>query len=281
MRIITSKTRRKLEEPPEWPFTINWDSDQSYGLQCWLPLGIPIGTGLTELDLAKGNRSFTVVGATRVPSQQGWCRSFNGSSDYIELASAIFTAVPLTITAWYHARQAETADLIIAGISRAATSVEGFWLTHGGSILDDNLRAQTANSTINSANATPPPRLGQWNLGVASFGPTTGTDRAASSNGLPFATNTTNRTPANLDRTTIGAAFTVAGTRGSFFNGMLRDLRFYDRQILDQAESYYLFDLRTRFELYYPLWRRSFFFPPAAAAATGKPWHYYYQQLSA
>lgn len=138
----------------------------------------------------------------------------------LRYAAAMATAVPLTMAAWGKTSVTGSQQYML-GLFRAAaaTDRDNFALRISGSNevaaqTCDNAAASTAlSSTTISANT--------WFHAAAVF--TSATDRAAFLNGGGKGTNATSRTPAGIDRTSIGLQDNAAANR-AFANGGTGDL---------------------------------------------------------
>ena len=151
----------------------------------------------------------------------------SGSSQYLECATTPITAVDLTISAWIKPETAIAS--VIAGIFDDAGDLNWFALRIGGA--GPGIQAAASNTTENAAVTSTNVAAGVWQHACATFGPAAGTDRAAYLNGAGKGTNTTNRTPAGLDRVTIGAR--GSATRTSYFDGLIAEVTIWSAQLND------------------------------------------------
>lgn len=151
-------------------------------------------------------------------------RQFNGSSDVLELASAaIVTAYPFTISAWFHLDQLPSTagdEMAIFQIDDGTGNLN-FWTLRADDTADklqfnSRLNGGTVGvaETANSVSAT----AWQHAFVIAA----SATDRTAVLNGDTGneGTDTSNVTPASIDRTQIGRQ----GVQNNFFDGRLAEV---------------------------------------------------------
>lgn len=80
--------------------------------------------------------------------------SFNGSSDYLRIASALgITGTTFTMAAWFRTDQL-TADRAFAGLINVAGDGDGHWLSVAGTLASDPLQAGSVNQGVGSATST-------------------------------------------------------------------------------------------------------------------------------
>lgn len=119
------------------------------------------------------------------------------SSQYLEIASAVLSAVEITMACWYNVSSLATSQaLMCIGNSGAG---DRFELLINGST---NIQATAATSSAATASSSTAPSTGVWQHACGVF--TSATSRAAFLNGGGKGTNATNRTPSGVNQTAIG-----------------------------------------------------------------------------
>jgi hypothetical protein len=146
------------------------------------------------------------------------------SSQFLELGSAVLTAVPITMACWAKAT-ALTGGMMNLG-------------TPGGSKHSFNMSIETADGTLKveasgntSADAfsTTPVIAGAWTHCCGVFA--SATSRSAYVNGGSKGTNTTSKTPNAPTSTLIGAHY--AAVRDEFFGGNLAEVAIWNAALTD------------------------------------------------
>lgn len=143
-------------------------------------------------------------------------RSFNGSSDILEISSTPVTASPLSISCWFYPLST-AADRSLITVYDGNISVDSFGL---GLNTSDQVQAGVAASGSTSLAATTATvSTNNWYHAGGVFA--SSTSRSAYLNGANKATNTESRTPSGVDRIAVGAInLTVIGFY-SGFNGYI------------------------------------------------------------
>ena len=142
-------------------------------------------------------------------------RTFNGTNDSIEAASAPVTAVPLTIAAWANPTSAVGRSIVSIGVSAGTSRFMLFMNTTG-------IQAAAIESGTNAAsNGTTPLPINQWSHCAAVF--ESNTSRTAYFNGTAATPNTTSSIPLGLNRLNIGARY-GAGVLGAYFPGAIAEV---------------------------------------------------------
>lgn len=158
-------------------------------------------------------------------------QDLDGSTSYIEATSAVVTAVPLTIAAWFNPDSATVGQTIVGVTASGATNARFTLQCQSTGPLRAAVQAGAtvagADSSINVTAAT-------WQHGAAVF--TSNTSRTAYLDGGNSGTNTTNVTPsaAALNRTTIGTQWRNQ-VREAFFGGLVAEVGIWN-VALDAAE---------------------------------------------
>lgn len=147
--------------------------------------------------------------------------SFNGSSQYLNVASAPVTAAPLTIAVWFFSTST-TAQQGIATICNSVGDV-GFRIQAFGSLATDPIRVNALNTgAANGATDTSTAYTANiWQHACGVY--TSATSRTAYLNGGGATTNTLDVTPPSVDRIHIGAVRNVSAP-SNFFIGRLAEI---------------------------------------------------------
>lgn len=144
---------------------------------------------------------------------------FNGTTAYIEATSAVATAVPLTMAAWFYA-DSNTVNQTILGLTASGATNARFTLQCQNT---GYLRAavQAGGSTA-GADTTATINTGAWQHGAAVF--TGNASRTVYLDGANNATNTTSLTPSSaaLNRTNVGTQWRNQA-RENYFDGRVAE----------------------------------------------------------
>lgn len=266
--IVTSRTRTLYERPPQGPWCPNLGSLQAVGLRAWWPLGE--GAGATAFDETVGTaRNLSFVNgpawAGAGPGVGGNAVKFvSASSQYLLLSSAVLTAVPVTLACWFRTDNTGAIQCPLALDLTTGVNNNQFRLLFS-TVFQASAQATATTGTAQSAAAV---QADRWHHGCGVFA--AANSRAAFLDGRDKGTNTTSVTPSGINSAQVGTRFS-AGARTNYMSGLIADARVYNRALSD-AEVYALYDPRSRWELYYPLGRRTYSFPVAGASPlTGGP----------
>lgn len=143
-------------------------------------------------------------------------RSFNGTSDYIEHATAVVTVEPMTFACWFNANNFTAINSLI---SIGSVTSNDRWNLRTASTTGA-VTAFAASETSGSATSTSNPTTGSWHHACAVFA--SETDRRVFLNGGSKGTNATSVAAVNPDVTTIGARYASA-VRGAFWPGLMAE----------------------------------------------------------
>jgi hypothetical protein len=153
---------------------------------------------------------------------------FNGTTQYLQVGSAVLTAAPLTMACWFKAEAATGAYQLVtvsnAGTAGAATR---FTLIAAGQVAGDPVRVVTTNTSNVSgvADTTSGFSTNTWHHACGVF--ESASSRTAYIDAGSSGTNTTSVTPTLLNRTNIGVIFlqSVGGTSGTgFMDGQIAEV---------------------------------------------------------
>lgn len=124
--------------------------------------------------------------------------SFNGTNQYLTVASAPATAAPLTIAAWFRKSGTATKNGIFLRATANATNLLGFYFGASSSVRG---YIQTGAATDLDFPASGSYSTNTW--GHACFVEASATSRTIYRDGGNSATNTTSRTPAGINQLEI------------------------------------------------------------------------------
>ena len=145
---------------------------------------------------------------------------FNGTNQYLNVASAPVTAVPLTMACWFYP-DTITANYTLFQISDGS-NLNRFVLAALGAIAGDPLRAVTsAGGVEGSADSTTGFIASSWQHACGVF--TSVNSRSIYLNGSNTTTNTSILTPTGINRTEIGVRIN-SGVPGLYLDGRLAEV---------------------------------------------------------
>lgn len=154
---------------------------------------------------------------------------FDGTDDYIEAASAVVTAVPLTMACWFNPDNV-TATVIAMSVS-ANTGSESQRLQLAGAVAGDRVRAQTSGGgSIAQASSASGYSASTWQHAAAIF--SADNNRRAYLNGVGGTANTTNISPAGMNQTNIGCVW-ASGARVGFMAGLIAEAAIWAAALSD------------------------------------------------
>lgn len=273
LSIITSKTREVQSRRPRGPLVVNTASPQFFGLVAWYPAVPGMMTAGNGWASAVNTRFALTNNGPTVKYDQLMGRSFlfdDAASQYFTIGSAILTAEPISLTAWFQSDDAAVSGVLIDLHNSASTTFRNCYQLIADSTADGSgVAALSASATaLSVARSTNDHVIGSPNLGVAVF--FSNSDRRAYCNGTGKATETTSRVPSGVNNASIGRV--TSSVPSNYFSGTIYDARIYNRALTD-SDVYRLYDLKTRWDLYYPIGRVSYFFAvPAAGGSFQAAW---------
>lgn len=148
------------------------------------------------------------------------------SSQYLELAAAVLTATPFTMSAWFNTSSATTVQGIV-GLNASANTTNYFRLDVDAA---NKVRMGTS-GTFTSTSTTF--SVGTWNH--AAFVSIASNSRAVYLNGAGKATNTSGVTPSGLNLTDVGCD--GGSSRSNYFNGSIAEVGIWNVALTDQEVS--------------------------------------------
>ncbi len=143
-------------------------------------------------------------------------RTFNGTNDSIEAASAPVTAVPLTIACWFYPTSSAGVAVISLGVSGGSDRFQMSCVPGSTPVAAASVQSGVASQSSFSGTAS----LNQWHHGAAVFA--SSTSRTAYFNGSAATANTTASTPAGINRFNISGRYLT--TLGAFFQGAIAEV---------------------------------------------------------
>jgi hypothetical protein len=145
--------------------------------------------------------------------------ALDGVSSYLSIASAAVSTTPLTLGIWCFGTPPASSPPYVFQIKNSASAINiNCWqlLVNANQTMSALTASGTASASAASAEAL---TSGRWNYLAATFA--SAADRTAWMNGRPGTTNTTSRTPASVNSTTIGKSLNASDLNPRYFNGAL------------------------------------------------------------
>jgi hypothetical protein len=155
-------------------------------------------------------------------------RSFNGSSEYIDLTSNFGLVEPMTLAVRFNPTNITLAGTLVGLVD--VSIADAFSLFFRGDVANDPVEAQSQDSGVSTGTAdtsATSAAAGTWYGAIANF--VSSTSRAAYFSGGASGTNTTSCTPTSMFKVRIGQR------SGIWFNGSLADVSAWSVS-LDAAE---------------------------------------------
>jgi hypothetical protein len=146
---------------------------------------------------------------------------FNGTSQYLNTASAPVTAAPLTLACWFYPNNATNNMVLMSVPDNAEVNSNRFFLFANGSAAGDPIEAGAQGGALGIALSTAGFTANNWNHACGVF--TSTSSRTSYLNGGNAGTNTTTATPSGVDRVRIAARFS-SGTAGLYLSGRLAEI---------------------------------------------------------
>lgn len=134
---------------------------------------------------------------------------FNGTSQYLNVASAPVVGVPLTLACWFNSDSATTNQTILgisANIAGTSTPATWFRIRLAGAVAGDPIQADAAlTPTFAIASSSSGYTTGSWQHACGVF--SSNTSRTIYLDGANSSTNTTSVTPTGLNGVQIGGIY--------------------------------------------------------------------------
>lgn len=264
VQIVTRATRRQyLRPPPGGPFALNLDSPLARGLVGWWPLNHQGRTAYNMAAAQPGGRyDLTLTGtlAQREGPDGGLAHTCS-ATQHFQGSPTPAAVMPLTLGCWFNPNT--VTDNYALLFLKQSTGHDGFGLLADGTDADLIKAMYIGSRNIFSGPSGRAFVAQRWQHALAVFRTTA--SRTAGINGVLGAEETT-ALPAHgtIDTTALGNDAS-SGSYASNFAGLLGDCCVWSRA-LNEADAMRLYDPATRWELYYPLGRKTYSFPGGAAA---------------
>jgi len=250
---------------PTRPYALNKDCAQAQGLVAWWPMAEL--NGLVR-DWSGNLLSLTNNAATpwkgehpRSGQSQGLVPNFTAaSSQWLSASGVPVSAEPLTLAAWAWINTAANAEILALGVQSGTARHQLIF------DVASHIEANSVTAAAASAFAATPTFYtdSAWHHACGVFSASNA--RAAYLDGTGKGTDTTSEVVSGLNLTSIGARY-AGGVLGGFLDGKVSDARVYSRALTDENVNA-LFDPETRWQLYYPLGRKSWVFVGRAASGS-------------
>ena len=175
----------------------------------------------------------------------------SASSQRLEVASGIVTAVPATMSVWFNSTTTSGTQGMVGCFNSTASN--GLYMDLSGSRVRAN---SNTGGTIRTATDSVNYTINTWNHACVTF--TSATARAAYLNGGNSGTNATSSTPTGINTTTIGSN-RAGATINNFFSGQLQHAAIWNvvltaQEILSLSQGYSPLFIRPQSLLgYWPL----------------------------
>ncbi len=192
------------------------------------------GTGLTAVDSEGGHDGTLTSGPVWVTGQLGGALNFDGSNDYVDVGTFDVSGSGLTTMGWFNADSLPaTTDPRIVSKASSTAEADAWWqLSILTSASNANIRLRTkaggTTSTLidSSTNLNP----GQWYFAVGTYNAATGQMKLYL-DGTEVASQLHPAGGAIDTNPTVPVAIGANGTAEQFFDGVLDDVRVYNRAL--------------------------------------------------
>lgn len=190
-------------------------------------------TGATAIDSSWKANNGTLTGTTIVSNcARGGCKSFNGSSDYIQVASSglVTNGAAWTISAWVLTTSTTAGHIYREASTASATPVTGLTILVTSGFASINIRDDA--SVVATLDSSVSVIDGKWHhvVGVQA----TKSSRTLYVDGVSVATNSTTVGAFTFNNSTIGALHRTPASADLFLTGQVDDVRVYNRAITAQ-----------------------------------------------
>jgi hypothetical protein len=197
--------------------------------------------GITAADFSGNGNDGTLTNMTPstdwVAGKIAGGLDFDGVNDYIDIGTFDVIGSGLTLTGWFNADTIGTNDPRIISKANGTNETDAWWqlsTTHSGSNRYLRMRVKAGGTPTTFADSSVNLTAGQWYLAVATYDNTSGMMKLYL-DGTEVASGThAVGGPVNADPT-VPVAIGANGTVEQLFNGVLDDVRIYDR-VLDPSE---------------------------------------------
>ena len=191
------------------------------------------GAGPTAVDSVGSNDGTLTSGPTWVVGTLDGALDFDGVDDYVDAGTFDVTGSGLTMLGWFNAETISTNDPRI--VSKAnGTSVSDAWWQLSTSTSGSNrylrMRVKAGGVTTTFADSSVNLIAGQWYFAVSTYDAATG-DMKLYLNGTQIASGSHGVGGPVDSNPTVPVAIGANGTAERFFDGVLDDVRVYDRAL--------------------------------------------------
>lgn len=154
----------------------------------------------------------------------------DGANEYLRVDSAVLTAAPVTMAAWFRSDDITVRQTICSSCNSTVNDRNHFTLRISGNTAGDPVEAITADAAGGAAAGTAVGYLADtWHHGCAVFA--SATSRSVYLDGRNKASNAGNRTPAGIDRASIGTLADSAP--GQYMSGRIAEVSMWSAVLTD------------------------------------------------
>jgi len=249
---LTKRGGWPYSNPPNTQFTLNTQSPQARGLVGWWPTLGQYGNVTTVRDYVANRYPMTQYNTPTWKDDGQFGNTIlydDASSERLEVAQAVISSYPLTLTAWTRSNDDTAAQAIVSIYDFDAVNVSHRIQLRGPAGGDPISAISQSGAAVGQADAAIGFTAGKWHFVAGVF--SSATLRTVYVDGGHPGSDVTNVTPANLSHTGIGA-WGSTSIYVNFMSGQIADARIYNRA-LTAAEIWQLYDPATRWELYKPV----------------------------
>ena len=190
------------------------------------------GVGFLAVD-SEGNHDGTVDGAGWTVGQLGGALDFDGINDYVDVGTFDVVGSGLTMMGWFNAETIPTSDGRVISKADGPNDFNAWWqlsTTDSGSNRYMRMRIKAGGTTTTFADSSVNLSPGQWYFAVATYANSSG-DMKLYLDGVEVASGVhAVGGPVDVDPS-VPVAIGANGTLERFFDGVLDDVRVYNRTL--------------------------------------------------
>jgi hypothetical protein len=199
-------------------------------------------TGPTAVDSEGDNDGTWTNGPTPTPGLIDGGLDFDGSNDYVDAGTFDVVGSGITMMAWFNAEAIASDDPRFVSKASGTNEADAFWqlsTTDAGSNRYLRMRIKAGGTTTTMTDSTSNLSTGEWYLATATYDSASG-DMRLYLNGAEVA-NGSHAIGGALDtNAAVPVAIGANGTAERFFNGILDDVRVYNRALeASEIQDYY------------------------------------------
>ena len=191
------------------------------------------GAGTTAVDSEGGHDGTLTNGPAWVAGQIGDALNFDGVNEYVDVGTFDVSGSGLTMMGWFNADTIPTSDGRIISKANGLNATDAWWqlsTTDSGANRYLRMRIKAGGTTTTMADSTVNLSTGQWYFAVATYDNASGAmklylDGAEVKSGTHAVGGAVDTGPA------VPIAIGANGTAERFFDGILDDVRVYDRAL--------------------------------------------------